>query len=174
MALEADNTRKKNPAASVHFTAQQVEAIAAHIRDTYGEDDDLVLGMVEGETDAGELLDTLIEGLSYDKSIIGGIKEWEAALKERRQRMEKRSEARREGIRAILDAAGLSKWERPLATVSVRNVPPKRVVRDVDALPDEFVTIVRKPNMAAIKDAEITPAGCEIDNGDVSLTVRVR
>lgn len=154
------------------LTAIQAAAIADHVRDTYGDDEDLVLGMVEGETDAGEYLDALIEAHAHDAAMIVAQKEWEAEISTRRRRMETRVKARREAMLAVMQAVDVQKWERPLATLGVSKKAPKRIVSDADALPDEFCRIERKPDMAAIKEADDMPPGVTMDNGGVSLTVR--
>ncbi len=156
------------------LTQIQAEAIAAHIRDEYGDDEDLILGMVEGETDAGEYLDSLIEANAEDAAFIAAQKAREADLSDRRKRMETRVKARRDAMLAVMDAVNVKKWERPLATLSRRAFAPKPIVTDVDALPDEFCTFTRKPNMAEIKKSDELPAGVEMDNGGVSLTVRTK
>lgn len=159
---------------SKHLTIDQAAAIAAHIRDEYGDDEDLVIGMVEGETDVDAILDALIEANARDAAHIAAQKEWEGEIAARRKRMEVRTKARRDGMLAVLEAVGVTKWERPLATLSVRAVSPKRVVQDADALPDEFCKFTRKPDMAAIKDADDMPPGVTMDNGGASLTVRTK
>ena len=156
------------------LTAVQASAIADHIRDQFGDDEDLVLGMVEGETDAGEALDTLIEGIAYDTANVAAQKEWESTIAERRKRMENRIKARREAAMAIMDAVDVKKWERPMATLSSTVKKPKRIVQDADLLPDEFCKIERKPIMAEINKADDLPPGVTLDNGGVSLTVRMK
>lgn len=156
------------------LTAVQAGAVADHIHAIYGDDDDLVIGMVEGETDAGEVLDALIEANAEDAAMVDAIKAREDDLAERRKRIARRIAARREGMMAILDTVGVKKWERPFATLSLRAIPPKRVVADAEALPDEFCTFTRKPNIAAIKDADDLPPGVTMDNGGTSLTVRTK
>lgn len=156
------------------LTAVQAQAIADHVRALYGDDEDLVLGMVEGETDAGEALDAMLDENTADAALVDALKAREADMAERRKRIEKRVHARREGMKAILDAVGVGKWERPLATLSVRAVKPKPIVTDADALPDEFCKITRRPNMAAIKATDDLPPGVAMDNGGTSLTVRTK
>lgn len=163
-----------NKLTSFPLTLEQTSAISDHIRDTYGDDEDLIAGMVEGETDAGEWLDVLIDANADDATLVDALKAREADMSARRKRIENRVKARREGMKAILDATGLPKWERPLATLSLRNVAPKPVVQDESALPDEFCRITRKPDMAAIKAADELPEGVTMDNGGVSLTVRTK
>ena len=151
-----------------------IQAIAAHIRDAYGDDDDLVLGMIEGETDADVIVDKLIEAIAYDTTQVNAQKEWETTVKERRQRFERRIKANREAAQAVIEATGVDKWERPLATLSLSRRAPKRFISDEDALPDEFCKFKRQPVMAKINEAEDMPPGVSMDNGGVSLTVRMK
>lgn len=156
------------------LSAIQAAAIADHIRDEYGDDEDLILGMVEGETDAAECLDRMIRMNLEDKSLIDAQKALEGEVAGRRKRIETRVKARRDAMLAIMEAIDVKKWERPLATLSCTVKNPKRIVSDFDLLPDEFCRIERKPDMAAIKDAPDMPPGVAMDNGGTSLTVRVK
>lgn len=156
------------------LTIQQVAAVRAMLEsdaETAG-DETLLADTLEGETDLHELTKRLLDSIERDEGEAAILKEQEAARAARRKQAEGRIESRRMAIAALLQCAGVDKLRLPEATLSVRDLPPKPIVTDPDLLPDDFVTLVRKPNMAAIKDAPVLPAGVVMDNGRPSLTVR--
>ena len=139
------------------------------------DDDDLLLGMIEGETDAGELLDELLEMEAAAKAHVTANKERMGQLAERNARLARKAEALRAGMHKLLDAAGLRKMERAAATVGVRAVPPKVLGDSLTDLPERLVETTHAPDKAAIKAALL--AGDQIDgwsmsNGGETISVR--
>lgn len=156
----------------VDLTRIQVAAIVTHLRDQFEDDEQLLLDTLEGETDLFEVARKLLDGMEADEGDKAALSEQIDARQTRKARADVRIKARREALAALMEAAHLDKLPLPEATVSLRKVSPKPIVTDADALPDAFVTLVRKPNLAAIKEAESLPPGCALDNGGTSITVR--
>lgn len=156
----------------IDLTKMQVGAVATMLRDVLTEDERLYLDTLEGETDLNECIRQLLDKIEEDEGIQAALAEQIADRAARKARAAERVKHNREAIQALLDCAGLDKLQLPEATLSVRKVPPKAIVTDPDALPDEYCTFVRKPNMTAIKEAETPPPGVSFDNGGISLTVR--
>lgn len=154
------------------LTKIQVEAIVRNLRDHFEEDDQLKLDMLEGETDLFELARKLLDGIEADEGDKLVLTEQMDVRKVRRDRCDARIKARREALTALMECGELDKLPLPEATLSLRKLSPKLVVVDPEALPDELCTFTRKPNLTAIRDADATPAGCALDNGGVSLTIR--
>jgi len=156
------------------LTALQVRTVVANLRDAFGDDKDerLLLDSLEGETDLFEHVRRLLDRMERDEGDKQALAEQIEARKARKDRCDARIKAMRETVGALMECAGIDKLPLPEATVSVRKLAPKLVVTDADALPDELCTFTRKPNLAAIKEAETPPPGTALDNGGVSLTVR--
>lgn len=154
------------------LTRLQVEAIAAHLRDQLGEDERAYLDTLEGETDLLEWVRRLLGRIESDEGHIAALDEQMSDRKARKDRAAERIKHNREAIMALLDCARLDKLILPEATLSVRAVPPKAIVTDEEAVPDEFCRITKKPDMAAIKAAEGPIPGVTFDNGGQSLTIR--
>ncbi len=152
-----------------------IAAIRAAVRAVDPADDDLLSDMIEGETDAGELLDELLEmeatAAAHVEANKGRIKQ----LQDRNTRLATRGAAARAGMQKLLDAAGLRKMERPAATVGIRALPPKVVGEDIDALPYSLLKISYTADRAAIKAAlengECLP-GWSMSNGGETIGVR--
>lgn len=131
--------------------AMQLKAAAA-----LDNDNELLLGMIEGETDALELMDRLAEQALADKAL---VEIGSARLK----RIEQRADRIRDLLLRMLEALELPKIERALYSASIshrRNV----VVTDADALPEEFVR--RAPDKVALGKA--LRAGQELDGAMLS------
>lgn len=155
------------------LTIMQVKAVLNMLRDDLGEDDDrLKLDMLEGETNIFELTRRLLDNIEQDEGAKAALITQIQDRNERKARAEHRIEAHRLAIRALMEAAELDKLPLPEATVTLRKLPPKPIVTDEAALPDAFVKITRKPDMAAIKAANDPVPGTALDNGGVSLTIR--
>lgn len=154
------------------LTRIQVETVMRHLADQFEEDERLHLDTLEAETDLFEITARLLDAMERDEGDKAILAEQMDSRKVRRDRCDARIKARREAIAALMECAGIDKLPLPEATLTLRKLAPKAVVTDPEALPDEFCTFSRKPNLAAIKEAEALPAGVSMDNGGVSLTVR--
>jgi hypothetical protein len=125
----------------------------------------LLLGMIEGETDALELMDRLAEAAIADKALADKASERAARLKER-------AEGHREVIRRMLEALEISKLERALYTASISHIR-KPIVTDEAELPEAFIR--RSPDLTLIGKALRaggSVAGAELSNDRPSLTLR--
>ena len=154
------------------LTKIQVQHVVNNMRDVFEDDDQLRLDTLEGETDLFEIAKRLLDDMERDEGDKAILAEQMDSRKVRRDRCDARIKARREAIAALMDCAGLDKLPLPEATLSLRKMAPKAVVIDAEALPDDMCTFTRKPNLAAIKEADTLPTGVAMDNGGVSLTVR--
>jgi len=152
-----------------------IAAIRETVRAIDPDDDDLLIGMIEGETDAGELLDDLLEMEATAQAHITANKERIKQLSERNARLDAKGNAARAGMQNVLDATGLRKMERASATVSLRAVPPKVEGEDMTNLPESCVRVTYAPDRTAIKKAlesgETIP-GWRLTNGSESIAIR--
>lgn len=157
--------------------ATQIGAIADMIRDMLGEDfDDATFwDTLDGETDVGDILDRLIWNAQIDQHNADALKEHEAALRARRQRLEGRVKAHKTAMLAVLDAAGAKKVERPCATLSRREGVLSVNITNQDDVPSQLCKVVSTPDKTAIKkqiEAGETVPGAELVRGEPSVTMR--
>lgn len=150
----------------------QVQNVMAALGSHFDDDERLKLDTLEGETDLFAILPKLLDRLEDEEGNIAVLAEQISDRQARKTRATARKDAYREAIANLMACAELDKVTLPEATLSVRQVPPKPIVTDADALPDALCTFTRKPNMAAIKEAETLPEGVAFDNGGITLTVR--
>lgn len=156
-----------------------IRAVADEIRAILGDDfdDATFFDSLDGETDAGDILDRLIWLTQTDLHHIDALKEHEAALKARRQRMEARVTANKAAMLSIMDAADVKRAERPCATLTRRNGSASVVITDEDAVPSQLCQFKKVPDKRAIKEqieAGETVPGAQIVTGADSVTMRTR
>lgn len=135
------------------------------------------LDTLEGETDATEVADWLIEGILHDEALIEAMKAQEATQKARRERIEARAKAKRRVAVDLLEAAGLKKMERPRATISRLAGRVGVSITDEASIPSQLCVTktITSPDKAAIKaqlEAGETVPGAELVRGHDSLSVR--
>lgn len=152
--------------------------VAQVIRDMLGDDfDDATFwDTLDGETDAGEILDRLIWHTQTDQHLAESIKEHEASLRARRQRVEARVAAHKAAMLSVLDAADAKKAERPCATISRRSGSMSVRIVDEESVPSQLCKIVRTPDKTAIKkslEAGEQVPGAELERGPDGITMRV-
>lgn len=161
---------------NAHLTL--IEAVAALLQ-PYADDEDLYQDMIEGETDALDLLDEQIAAMQNDEALAEAIKAQENSLKFRRERIEFRADARKKAALLVMNAAGLKKAERPRATISVRPGSVSVQITDEAEIPTQLMRekVTRAPDKAAIKaqlEAGETVPGAELVRGAETISVRVK
>lgn len=157
------------------FILSQIQSLITKYPEL-AEDETLRLDMVEAETEAKPLLEMLVrkmaESDSYDTAIGLYIKE----LGIRRARMNRRSEAARELMFKVMEAADIQKMELPEATLSIRAGTTKVIITDETLLPEEYVKVERTPKKSeiakAIKDGSEV-AGASLSNAEPVLSIRM-
>jgi Siphovirus Gp157 len=141
-----------------------MEAISALPDD---EDHELLLGVIEGQSEIFELLDKIVEWSIADKKLA-------ELARERARRIEARSDRAREIATRIVEALGVSPLERPIYTASLMQIR-KSIVTNSDELPKEFIR--ESPDMIAINKAlragEEVP-GAQLSNAEPSLRITTR
>jgi|SRR4249919_1371093 len=141
--------------------AQQVKQLLI------GYSDEDLLASLESETNALELLDRLTESAVADKELA-------EKASERAKRLKERSERARDIVKRMLEALGVSKIERSLATLSISDGPRTAVVTDEDLLPTIFFrrAVDKAELLKALKAGPVV--GAEISNGPPVLRISTR
>lgn len=162
---------------NLNLTLAQVHALRLMLVET-GDDGDerLLVDMVEGETDAFEIVRKLLNEIEIDDGIQAALTEQMAVRKARRDRSEARNEKRRDAIAAIMACVGIDKLPLAEATVSLRTLPAKIAVNDPTAVPEEYTKPNPKPDMDVIKSAfkpgDALPNWLRIEPERPSITIR--
>jgi hypothetical protein len=146
----------------------------------FGDDEDLILDTLEGETDAMEAVSRLLRWMNERQATAQSLKTLEADYAARRKRFEEAVKSARGALARFMDETGLTKIERPEATLSMRQGSPSVIYPadlDPETLPEKFRRWTCEADKAAIKDAMLAGEevpGLTLSNGGTSLAVRVK
>lgn len=155
--------------------ALAAQALMANIADIIGDDEDAHNDAIKGETDLFEIVCDLVGRLATIDALCDGLSEHIEKASARKRRLEDQAEMIRTAIGAAMDQAGLRKVEAPLATVSVRKVPPKVLVTEEADLPPSYLKTKVEPDLKAIgealKDGTDVP-GATLSNGSETISIR--
>jgi hypothetical protein len=146
----------------------------------FGDDEDLILDTLEGETDAMEAVSRLLRWMNERQATAQSLKTLEADYAARRKRFEEAVKSARGALARFMDETGLTRIERPEATLSMRQGSPSVIYPadlDPETLPEKFRRWTCEADKAAIKDAMLAGEevpGLTLSNGGTSLAVRVK
>ena len=153
---------------------------AVEIKRALQESDDpqLILDMIEGSTDLAEACLVVLEETMEDETLLAGVKSTIELMQARKSRLERSIENRRNIILMAMEKAGLQIIKGALATLAVRETPPKVVIGEEATIPAKFwkpsdPKLDKAAVSEALKAGEVVP-GASLSNGGVSLSVRVR
>lgn len=160
----------------VDLTLMQLDAIKRDLADQFQDDERGWLDLIEGETDALEIVKKLLDGIEADEGDDAVLAQQIEARQARRTRCKARVAARRQSIMAIMQSAGLKKLPLPEATLSLGSTKAKLAVNDAAAVPAEYGDTIVKPSMDKIKAAfaldGALPNWLRVEDARPSLTIR--
>jgi hypothetical protein len=144
-------------------------AEAMKLRAEIGDGDDrLLLDTIEGETDVFSIMDRLSEMAIADKLLA-------ERARERIARLDARADRARATLQRMLEALGISRLERSMATLSVADGPRAVVITNQAAIPDGFWRrSVDKTEIAKQLKAGSHVDGAELANGQPVLRIHSR
>ena len=138
-------------------------------------DEELLLDCIEGETGLIEQIDQLLSRGAELAAMSLALDHQSKELTARKQRFKENEETIRRLLLSVLNAVGLAKMERPLATLSVRAGSVRVAIENEGALPEEFFNVTRTPSLSAIKkaiDAGQDVPGAGLAQGAPSLMLK--
>lgn len=159
-----------------------IEAVAADLRAYMGEDFDeaAFADTLDGETDFADLADAVLERMQDDEALAEATGAIIGQLAARRDRLAARIPGYKAILLRLLDAAGLSRLERPRGLVSRRkgSVSVRIIPGEEADIPTQLMreTVTRAPDKIAIKaqlEAGERVPGAELVRGPDSVTVKV-
>jgi hypothetical protein len=115
-------------------------ALKHQLREAFGEETDLTLlrDMVEGETDLDGAIDKVLEQMALDIANVQGLEKFESTMAARRKRLCDRVETMRTMILNAANIVEVTRFTRPLATVTIKDVPPKLLIVNEAEIPTAF------------------------------------
>lgn len=133
------------------------------------DDEELRIDMIDGETSAIEFLRRVYRRMRKAEALAEGAKAEKDDSAERQKRFEKQADGYKALSLTILNAADVEKLVTPFATYSVLSPRAKAEVRDLEAIPQGFYRLEKKPDMKAIKDA--LEAGGKLPGAELTIGV---
>jgi hypothetical protein len=176
-----DLARRDIPGSNVAFhlrrETEAARTLVASLADVLGDDTDLAADTIEGETNLQEVILSAIARIVELDTMTEGIKATQDALAGRKARLEKQREMIRESLAVAFEVACIKKLETPLATISLRAVPPRVEVIDESAIPAAYwkpqePRLDRKAVLDALKDKQDVP-GATLSNGGMAVSIRM-
>lgn len=162
-------------APSLTLETEAAKRLLEACAETIGDDEELALATVEGETN-------LIEAMTHAIGRVIELRTEIAALAERATLISHRKKRREDALARvqlqILEAsaiAGVKKIPHPEATVSIAPGRPKVIILDETELPEKFIRYSASPNKEAIAEAlradEPVP-GAVMSNPEPTLRIK--
>ena len=144
----------------------------------FGDDDEIILTAIEGETDAMEAVSQVLRLIAEDEARSAALSGLEDQYAARRKRYDERAKFGRLALAKFMSDFGLKNVVRPEATLTLS--AGKQSVGyaadfDAEKLPEDCRKVSTSPIAAKIKerlDAGETLPGCFLTNGSTTLTVR--
>jgi hypothetical protein len=130
-----------------------------------GESDTTLLkDMVEGETNLFETVDRIILQIALDEANLAGIDKAKSTIEVRKRRIDGRVDTMRTMLASALEILEQKRFERPLATITLKPTPPKVLITDEAAIPAQYwntpdPTLSKKDLAKALKDHDETLRG---------------
>lgn len=152
------------------------KALLANIRDVIGDDEEMTLTALEGETDVVETIKQAVDRMhvlqAYAEALASQIK----TLAERKSRFEAQHGRIKAAVAVAMGQSQLRKLELPAATLSVCAVAPKAEVTDESLIPAKFwkpqdPKLDKIALLKALKEKEDVP-GATLSNGGETLAIK--
>lgn len=150
--------------------------LLADMRDLLGDDADLIATTIEGETELTEVASKALGRILELNGMMDGIANMMASLKDRGERLQQQRDNLRTLLGVAMETGCIKKLETPLATASLRAVPPKAEIIDEAAIPARFwkpqePKLDRKAVLDALKAKEPVP-GATLSNGGMTVSIK--
>lgn len=137
-------------------------------------DDQLILDMVEGQTDVMECAQAVLDIIDEDQILLDGIAAHLEAINARKDRIKHSLERRKALLQRMLDKLGVKSLKLPTATLTVRKGVPSVVITDENEIPKAFIvlkpSIDKKKLKNVLQSADIP--GATLSNSPDTLTIR--
>ena len=161
----------------MYIKFEDIREMADQIRLLTGDDQDTFLDVLDGETDAMDILGKLVEERTEAAAHEVAMKDLASTYTTRAKRLAARQNAISVTIGQLLDAMGETKVKHPMATISRTKARWSVRIDDEAEVPSQLNKVTTKPDVAAIKrlmDEGETVPGCSINPGNPSITVRIK
>jgi len=163
---------------SLEHETEAARALLANIRAVIADDEEAAADAIEGETSLIEVITSAVERVAELDTLAAATKSRIDDLKARRDRFDRQAENIRTALVAALGAVEMRKLELPLATLTIKAVPPKaNVISEADVPSTYWKPQPPKLDLKAITEAlkarEAVP-GASLSNGSETIQIRFK
>lgn len=160
----------------LHREHEAAKLVAEQVRALAGDDPEFIRDAIEGETNLVEAIGAVGASLLEDQASRSALDIYIKRLELRRDKIDARIEVKRSLIASAMETAERAKIVTPLATLSLRPVPPKVVVFEEADIPAEFwepqpPKLDRRAVLDALKEQRPVP-GARLSNGTITVSIR--
>lgn len=161
----------------LHKATQAADVLKAHLRTIAGDDEDAIRDTMEGEIDLKGLISWAAEEDVKDDGLVEGLERTIRSLTERKKRIEKRVDLRREAILTAMQAGELRRVETPCGTISRKATAAKVLILSEEEIPSDYWK-TPEPELDKKAIADALKAGTEIkgammSNGGETIQIKV-
>jgi len=158
--------------------AAAARSLLQALAETIGDDDDFKSDIVEGETSLHDAIVGAVTRVAEVSAHSEAIAIMMKDLSARKSRFDVSADNLRNSIRSALELATLPKVELPIATVSLRRVPPKVEITEPTHIPEAFLKqpppVIDKTAIKAALDAGEHVPGAQLSNGSQTVAIKFR
>ncbi len=153
---------------------RKIQALHAEIPELE-DDEELKTGMIEGETNAYDILDRAIDRIRHEEFLQGAIEQRKREMTVRHIFSQRRETFWRRIVMKVMEMANIRKAQLAEATLSVSASPQETIITDETLIPEEYWRIKRELNKELIRkelrDGAIIP-GATLSNKEDRLVVK--
>lgn len=162
---------------TLYTQTEAAKTLLANIRDVIGDDEEMTVDAVEGETGLMEAIDAGIERLDTIKVFGDALDAQIKKLSERKARLTKQHDSIKQSILVAMATVDVKTLERPTATLTRTRLARKLVITAEADVPADYwrqpdPVLDKKALLAALKERDDPLPGCELSNGGETLNVR--
>lgn len=164
----------------LHIDAEKVKAEIANLKAAFPElveDDQLLLDTIEGSTDLFSIISKAINERADALGMVDTIKARKSDLSSREARFERKGEAMKRLVQALMEAAGQSKITLPEATIYETKPRQTVEITDLEAVPQGYFKTVKQADKDAIKASLLAGEeipGAALATGAKGLTIKTK
>lgn len=163
---------------ALEVEGEVARSLLANVNAVLADDEEATLHAIEGETNLIEAITSAVERVQDLEAMADATKSRLDDLKARRDRFDRQAENIRTALVAALGAVEMRKLELPVATLTIKAVPPKaNVISEADVPSSFWKPQPPKLDLKAITDAlktkEAVP-GATLSNGSETIQIRFK
>ena len=165
-----------SPSHRIAVEAATARALLLSVAETVADDDQAQQDVIEGETSLIEAITVAVRRIADVDAHAAALDTMIKDMKDRKHRFENAAETLRNSIRSAMETTSQAKFELPMATISLRKVPPKVDIVDPMAIPDIYLKqpppVVDKVAIKLALTGGVDVPGARMSNGSQTLAIK--